>query len=248
MKKMMICLICSILCSSLWAIPTQGLAGYWQGDGTAQDTSIYGSHGTLVGDTVYDTGYFGQAFKFDGNEDYVRIGNPSQLNFTSAMSFSAWIKPLGAGSSPTWGGILINKENSYEIARNDAGYIIWAFNNPSPGWTWINTNIYTPLNVWSHITLTYQNGIVKTYLNGSLQHTYNGSGNLAIQNSEFWIGARQGGGQRFHGLMDEVAVYDVALDASQSIQLMTTTSVPEPCSWMLVLPVLACLLFQKYRK
>ncbi len=233
MGKILIFFLAFLGCFSLWAVPTDGLAGYWKGDGTAEDFSFYEKDGTLVGDTTYDTGYFGQAFKFDGSEDYVRIGNHSNLNFTSAMSVSAWINPQGPGSSPTWGGMIINKENSYEIARAQNGNIIWAFANSTPGWNWIDTGINTALNTWSHITLTYAGGVVKTYLNGVLQHTYNGSGNITVTSQQFWIGAREGGGQRFHGLIDEVAVYNRALSSSEATEAMMS-NIPEPGSFLLL--------------
>jgi len=48
--------------------------------------------GIIGGDAVLDTwGYFGDAFKFDGTDDYIEVGNDSSLNITEAITISAWV-------------------------------------------------------------------------------------------------------------------------------------------------------------
>jgi len=86
----------------------------------------------------------------------------------NAGTLSAWIYPPGAGSHSTVGGIIINKEGEYELARFPDGTIQWGFANTSPGWNWVNTGSMAPLNQWTHVAVPYDSGVVKTYINGAL--------------------------------------------------------------------------------
>lgn len=61
-----------------------------------------------------------------------------------------------------YGGFILDKESEYEIARFADGTINSAFANTSPGYSWINTGYVAPLNQWTHLTITYNSGVVKT--------------------------------------------------------------------------------------
>lgn len=200
------------------AISTTGRAGQWsfnEASGTAAgDASGNGLAGTLVNAPTWSTAAApvgipaspagGSCLLFNGTNSYVRVGDPAALRFSNTLSFEAWIYPTAAQD-----GILINKENEYEVQRFADGSIQWAFRNTSPGWAWGNTGIVAPLNTWSHIGITYENGVVKAYLNGvQVGSPYNGSGPIQYQGGEFWIGARQAGGQLFKGALDEVRVWN----------------------------------------
>ncbi|GGG59629.1 LamG-like jellyroll fold domain-containing protein [Hymenobacter glacieicola] len=157
---------------------------------------------------------------FDGQDDYVRVGDIPALRMTNAFTIEAWIYPTANQS-----GIIVNKENEYEIARFEDGSIQWAINNTSPGWTWINTGIIAPLNTWSHIGLTYNNGVVTAYLNGSAVGTpYSGAGDVRYSAGEFWIGGRQCCSQFFKGALDEVRVWSTV--RTPNVGTVTEGSVP----------------------
>ena len=77
---------------------TNGLVGYWNFDGNAQDSSGNGNHGTLNGAslTTDRCGRPDRAYAFDGIDDFVQAGNliPSYQN----ASISVWVKTT---DSPT---------------------------------------------------------------------------------------------------------------------------------------------------
>jgi hypothetical protein len=118
--------------------PTSGLVAHWKFDensGTsAADSSGNGHTGTLTSGATWSTGQSGSATSLDGADDYAQVGAQSSLVMTSTASFSAWIYPTGAGSGSGSGGIIVNKEGEYEIARFADGTIQWAFANTNPGW------------------------------------------------------------------------------------------------------------------
>jgi hypothetical protein len=217
-----------------WAAPfapvqSSGLVGHWRFDeglgGTAADNSVTGAPGALQNGASWGAGAGGGgAAGLDGVDDYVQVGSHPALAVTSGLSVSAWLYPTGAGSLATLGGIVVNREGEYEIARFQDGTIQWALANQSPGWNWVNTGYVAPLNQWTHIAVTYENGLAKTYANGQLVHTHQGAGAIgdidATQN-DFRIGGRQGIPQHFQGRLDEVRVYNRALTAAEAAALYT---------------------------
>ncbi|MEN3326473.1 MAG: hypothetical protein V7638_1280, partial [Acidobacteriota bacterium] len=217
--------------TSLQPAPASGLKGNWKFDEnsgtTTADSSGNNNTGTLTSGATWTTGQSGAATNLDGVNDYVQVGAQSSLALASAGTLSAWIYPTGAGSLATYGGIIINKEGEYEVARFQDGTIQWAFANTNPGWTWINTGYVAPLNQWTHVAVTYDSGVVKTYINGTLFHTYSGSGAIGDVDSsqnDFRIGGRQSTSHNFQGRIDEVRVYNRALSATEVTTLPSGSS------------------------
>lgn len=175
---------------------------------------------------IAHSGKIGNASALDGVNDYIQVGSKASLVMSDKLSIEAWIYPTGVGSSSTNGGIVVNKEGEYEIARYPNGTIQWAFANSKPGWVFINTGVIAPLYTWSHVVITYEAGIVKTYLNGTLRHTYVGVGNIGDVNTstnDFRIGGRQVGSQYFEGSIDELRVWR-SVRTTQEIEASKATS------------------------
>jgi YD repeat-containing protein len=207
-----------------------GLVGHWKFDEgaglSAADSSGGGGGGTLQGGAAWGVARVGTAsVSFDGADDYVQVGARPGLALTTAATFGAWLYPTGAGSGGALGGIVVNKEGEYEIARFPDGTIQWAFANQSPGWNWVNTGHVAPPNRWTHVAVTYEGGAVKTYADGRLVHTYAGSGGigdaLPAQN-DFRVGGRQLMSQHFQGRLDDVRVYNRALSAAEVESLVAS--------------------------
>ncbi len=169
-------------------------------------------HETSDAPITYPVGENNGALNLDTADPYFLVADSASLQADGLLTVEAWIRPTGAGSDGTYGGIIVNKEGEYEIARFADGTIGWAFANASPGWTWINTGYVAPLNEWTHIAVVYDNGDVTTYANGVQVHFYDGSGLIGDVDGRntFQVGSREGGGQRFQGRIDEVRVWTVA--------------------------------------
>ncbi|MBC8422435.1 MAG: hypothetical protein H8E01_00230, partial [Chloroflexi bacterium] len=186
---------------------------------TFRDISAQAHVGKCEGDScpaVGAPGHTGSAARFDGVDDYIKIDPAGDLRLTDQGTLAAWVYPTGVGSGGKAGGIVINKEGEYEVARYADGTIRWAFANDDPGWQWIDTGYVAPLNQWTHIVVVYNAGVVQTYANGTLVHTYNGSGNIRPAGyNDFRIGGRQYTSQYFDGLIDEVRVFDRVLSADE---------------------------------
>jgi hypothetical protein len=66
------------------------LVAYWKADGNALD-SADAHTGTLSNGTTYTTGISGQAFQFDGTDDYVNVPDAADLRLTT-VTLTAWVK------------------------------------------------------------------------------------------------------------------------------------------------------------
>ena len=77
----------------------QGALAYYPGPiayanaGTALDMSGGNLDGKLYNGVTTVTGKRGDAFHFNGTNQYISLGNPTVLNFTGKITISAWVKP-----------------------------------------------------------------------------------------------------------------------------------------------------------
>ena len=159
----------------------------------------------------------GSVLSLDGDGDEVRVGHAPPLVMTDALTIEAWIYPLGTGSG--WGytdndgGIIVNKEGEYELARFDDGSIQFAVAHESPGWTWINSGYIVPEGTWAHLALTYSANaqIFQLFANGVLVFSTAGTGEIGdVYNTHnyFKIGdRREEAAQYFDGMIDEVRIW-----------------------------------------
>ena len=151
-------------------------------------------------------GRYNHALLFDGTNDYLRapfVLDPGTTNFTAA----AWFK---LNNYTGFQSILQQQDSS------GTGYA-WLFIDPSGK---VATNLggvnlfgtqTAALNQWHHVAVNYDGTTVSLYLDGQLEN----SNNLVISanDGEMLIGVHKTLTQSFfNGSIDEVAVYDRALD------------------------------------
>ena len=133
-----------IFINTLLAFPDSGLVAYYPFNGNANDESGNNNHGTVYGATLTTdrNANTDKAYSFDGN-DYISVADDPSIRMDSAFTISLWFYAIANGSGS--GGILINKEGEYEIARFPDGTIRLGIANTDPNWipVWRNTNYVT---------------------------------------------------------------------------------------------------------
>jgi hypothetical protein len=80
------------------------------------DYSGNGYDGVVNGDYVGVTGRLDGAINFDGNGDFIDIGNAANLNITNKITVAAWIKT--SSSSPEYQGIITKGNSSWRLQKS----------------------------------------------------------------------------------------------------------------------------------
>jgi hypothetical protein len=155
---------------------------------------------------------------FDGVDDYINAGDDENFQITDEMTLEVWINP-SSHSMPGDAQIIANKEGEFVLAIYPNGTLRWAVANTNPGWSFTNSGVTIPLNTWTHITMTYNEGTTIIYINGIQEHVHNGSGiigDIIPDRNDFMIGWRGTfTDQPFMGYIDEFRFWNVARQVTE---------------------------------
>jgi glucose/arabinose dehydrogenase/fibronectin type 3 domain-containing protein len=198
--------------------PTGLVAGYSfdAGSGsTAADSSGNNNTGTITAAT-WTTGKYGGALNFNGSAR-VQVPSAPSLNLTSGMTLAAWIKPTVNQSG--WVTIVQKQTDAYALnASNGAGALFpGGGTTTSSGWQYVSASSANPINVWTHVAVTYDGSTVRLYVNGTQVASQAGLGTIQTTTSPLWIGGNNPYGEYFVGVIDDVRVYNRALNAAEII-------------------------------
>jgi hypothetical protein len=210
-------------------------------DGDSMDDSGSKNHAVLKG-PIGTTNRFGEmnkALEFSG-DDYVTVFDDSKLNVRKGVSISAWINPepnddkvekfwwdkmwiVGKNRDITSGYHLFISEN-FELQ----GWALGARNSSI-------TKFQLPSGTggeWNHCMLTYDQflgGVL--YYNGKIVDESDPVGPLVCHNEEegFSIGRHSMFNlYHFHGKIDDVKIFNYALDESEAISIYHAESKAPP--------------------
>ena len=213
--------------------PPEGLAaayGFEEGAGTTTaDASANAHQGTLEGGTAWTTaGKYGSALFFDGADDNVRIDDAPTLDLTNGMTLSAWVKPQ---SLVNWDTVML-KENgttlSYALYGNTGSNVpsaeahIGGTLRSAPGGGQI------PLDAWTHLAATYDGATLKVFVNGAEAGSNAHVGGISTSTGPLRIGGNTIWPEWFHGYIDDVRVYQRALNATEIQSDMNSPTIPPP--------------------
>jgi len=197
--------------------PPANLVSWWPGDGNANDI-VDGNPGALVNGATFAAGKVGQAFSFDGVDDFVTIGDPANLQITGDFTITAWINPNSVGRVHH---ILVRRapacgQVGYGFALNPPNNVL----DSNDGFSNITSGLLVPVNQFSFVAVV-SNDAADTfdfYVNDQTTlgvPVASQLGNPA--NANIQIGQANGCSLTtlFKGLIDEVSIYDRALSASE---------------------------------
>jgi len=214
--------------------PGSGLISSWPGEGDANDN--FGSNdGTLQGGVTFAPGQVGQAFSFDGVNDFVDFGNVLNFERTDLFTFTFWIQQEATLSSSNF---IIAKQDNFnpQGSNNRQGYLITTRSDGKIAFSLINNQLGGVSNwlgvlgstnirdgVFHHVAVTYDGsstaGGVSIYVDGVAEILNVISDTLSDTTrttESFRFGAREGATfALLDGLLDEVQAYDRALSADE---------------------------------
>jgi hypothetical protein len=215
-----------------------GLVALWSGEGNGDD-SIGGNTATLT-DITFAEGKVGRAFSFNGLSSCIKIPASKTVDLGADEGFTimAWIKPLDVdGMHPLFEWTDYNGLNLEFNARPSDSGGLWASITDHTGNRFCNTHTgLLATGVFQHIACTYDkaSSTATWYLNGVIVAQRQLSGNVAGTKGDLIISrrnTRQGdwsSNRSYSGLMDEIAIYNRALTASEVLDICIGQNHGEP--------------------
>jgi hypothetical protein len=148
------------------------------------------------------------------SSEYLTVPNESNYDFTTAVSLSLWFRTNG----------LWNVNAQPIMGKSSSGWGLTR-NGTTRGLRWVtsglsNTNLsYTGTvddSAWHHVAVTWGGGVKYIILDGAIVATATGvTGSLTTNNVNLAIGMRIGTSRYFNGWLDDVRVYNMALNLEE---------------------------------
>jgi sialidase-1 len=178
----------------------------------AADSSGNGYHGTLLNGPTVATGRVGNGLAFDGVDDMVQASANSAFNLgTGDFSVAFWVKTSD----------LTGYGSMFSLDDNLTGLGIILYRNAGDGVlrTWIGNSVRVGTvgianGAWHHVAITRSAGTVTDYIDGVSDGTHAAAGSVSA-NQTVKIGWAYDGTYNFIGTMDEVRLYNRALNATE---------------------------------
>lgn len=171
-----------------------------------------GTHdGSVTGAEWTSSGRHGGALEFSDVNDYVVVLDDPELNFASAFTVSAWVRPTDELVAAP---ILTKEASEYPSYQLRAGGLVAGVPN---GLVWpeesspVLTSASEPLttDTWTHLALTYDGSDLRLYADAELV------AEESTSSPRMSVGALQIGAtqleEHFEGAIDEVRIYDADL-------------------------------------
>ena len=212
--------------SSQAVIDIKTVAGMWlfdEGDGDViEDASGNGNDGAIIGKGKWVKGKFGQAIELDGSS-FVDCGTGENLNMADEITLVCWVRTTKK-MKDTWADrqVVIGKHYlEYELGIYDQGRVHTYTNDGTGGG--YDEGIFVSmaekvdadweLDKWYHLAWTLNKQHEIAYVNGEIIGEYDkGHAGTKAGEHHLNIGQREGGGLNFEGAIDEVAVFNKALE------------------------------------
>ena len=223
-------------------VPTAdaALIASWSGNGNANE-SVAGRNGILVNDAGFDSGMFGQSFRFDGVNDYVSVPDDNLWTFgQDPFTIALWanfdvIKQQSLEQLPN---VFIGHDegggplNKWVFFYDDDGNPAFLIHENGQGSEFLTspTQFFPKVGDWHHFAVTRSGSTYTFYADGISLGTRTKSVFIPNANAPLTIGQAEGLGF-FDGRLDEIQIYDEALSASEIAEIAgVSQSVPEPSS------------------
>jgi hypothetical protein len=152
----------------------------------------------------------GGALLFDGSDDFATVSHQDELSFAAGASatIELWLNP--ASDRTIWHALgkrqacASTANMNYQLARDSASLV--HFNTTGCAFS---ATIDLPVGDWSHVALTADGSTFRFFVNGELVNQADcvfGGENTSPLN----FGKSDDCGQTFHGMIDEVRIWNFA--------------------------------------
>jgi len=203
------------------AVDLETVVAMWlfdEGDGEiASDSSGNGHDGVFNGNVDWDKGKFGDALRFDGTNSYVNAGEVllPENSFTVALWVymddvpTDWVHIVENGSiehGDWYGSFRLEpgaEEGRFYVSLGDN---VQSVDNGVSGQL-----IGWKIDKWEHLAVTYDGSKCRIYLNGDEVDGFDTDPDVTAGAGTVIIGSLTGTSRFYSGLVDELAIFDLAL-------------------------------------
>jgi len=205
---------------------TEKLVNHYSGDGTLDD-SVGVSRLRVAGTVQFAPGLIGQAFKFFGTGALEGSGDatcwPCEENWTESFfakfdSIDGEMTLLDRSGGPSghW---------RHRIFKAEDNRLVLQVGEPSAGHL-ISSSAPARANQWYHVAVVADGNRRSLYIDGASQGHVDlpGADAEPLNRGLVTLGASPGMRSAFHGLIDEIAWYERALDAREAMTLAHSRS------------------------
>ena len=215
-----------LMALSIWVLASAeaelGLVAHYafdDGQGTvARDSSGNGLHGRILGGVKWAKIPVGGALELDGRNGYVDCGKNFSHHIENAATLMLWCRPATLhGGLINWsvGGGNLDERLVLGIHTYRPSILTGVYLSDGKRWQSAHSE---PLKAdeWTHLILTFDGNAVSVYRDAILV-TYSRQAVMPnITDIPLWLGRCQGMGKEyFHGLVDEVRIYNRALSLDE---------------------------------
>jgi hypothetical protein len=198
----------------------------YPGTGTAwRDLSGNNNNGTLTNGPTF-SGIGKQAsIVFDGVDDFVDLGNSSNVTTFTSLTINTWMRPTTLPVSNNEGRVIIRGDDSYRlywyndsVAGNKLYFYSFDIGEASLATSvgYLTSNFTT--NVWYNITALYNGSQTQLFVNGSLVATSTGKSGTISGTNNILLGKSNGNEYYLNGSMASIQLYNRALTQTEITQ------------------------------
>lgn len=191
---------------------------------------LYGTNNGVLGNNCptispsWVAGKTGNALSFNGSSNNVSISDSVNLNFTTSMSVSAWIKWDINPSSGMAYATIVNKngDSQYRLQHNSTNSRFEFGIKTNTGGTYVTSSTSPIIGTWYHLVGTWDGALIKIYVNGNLEQTLARSGIMPASTFPCKIGSSSINARWFSGIIDEVNLWNRALSQEEITQIYSS--------------------------
>jgi hypothetical protein len=223
MYRKLICLISFVLVLGMTGNASAELVAYWpldEGSGTTAVDVVGGHDGTIGGTANWVTGMIGLALDFDGSSTYIDMDDEV---VRGTWSLAMWLKPRDIPYTTDYYAVMHTDAWSAGTPHVHlrANTSLWNVDtNSGPN---ISSTTVLQENEWYHCTYTVENdgstNSAQIYINGVLESEGEG-GSVASYFGPLNFGAWTNNQRFYHGLMDDIRVYNHVLSETEVLSAM----------------------------
>ncbi|MDE0313573.1 MAG: LamG domain-containing protein [Candidatus Poribacteria bacterium] len=208
------------------AIDAESVMGVWlfdSGKGAeVKDSSGKGNDGKIVGAKRVE-GKIGMGVEFDGSNQVVIPASATIDDYRDGFTYLLWVKPLGVPGGPHIRLIERDWHNPNILIGPNDFYGSFVFNGGIDN-SQIRSGTWE-LEEWSFVALTHDGKTLILYVDGEEVADINVGQPDLTKNREsgsIWLARWKGeAGWDFSGVLDEVAIFNTALDVDDINDIMT---------------------------